>query len=346
MIKGRYFPAGSARVVAASLSGTRDRLVLHLENEPDAADAKLTSVSDPIAGVPRKLTFADGGVFEAPLGADVDGLLKTGGTFFARLTRLEANLGLVAAVAVVTIGLVFAAYRFGIPLLASGAAAITPAPVVAAMDRGTLETVDRAVFSPSQLNAGRRRKLQAMFEELSQLAGDDGPALRLELRQGGMIGPNALALPGGTIIVTDELVGLAASDDEIAGVMAHEIGHVRERHSLQQIYRVLGIGFMVGLVGGDASQLVDDVVTQASALQALVYSREFETHADLYSVGLMVKAGRDPLAFVGLLDRIVRDAGGSGETGWLATHPGTKDRREAVRKRAEALDGAGETAQE
>ncbi|WPZ13351.1 M48 family metallopeptidase [Nitratireductor rhodophyticola] len=343
MIDGRYFPPGSSRAVAASLAGGPGRLALKREDEPQAQAVVLMSVSDPLAGVPRKLTFADGGVFEAPLEADVDGFLNTGGSFFARLTRLEANLGLVAAAAVVTVGLVFAIYRFGIPLLASGAAAITPPPIVAAMDRGTLETVDRVVFSPSELDEGRKQELQAMFDELAGFADDAGPALKLQLRRGGAIGANALALPGGTIVVTDELVALAASDDEIAGVIAHEIGHVRERHSLQQIYRVLGIGFMVGLIGGDASQLVDDVVTQASALQTLVYSREFETHADLYSVALMARAGRDPLAFVDLLDRIVRAVGGSDETGWLATHPGTKDRREAVRKRVEELGEAGGT---
>lgn len=339
MIEGRYFPPGSSRVVAASLSGVPERLVLRLTDETEALEPVIVSVSDPVAGVPRKITFADGGVFEAPLGADVDGFLKTGGSFFARLMRLEGHLGFVAAAAVVTMGLIFVVYRFGVPLLASGAALVTPQPIIVAMDRGTLETVDRTVFSPTELAEERQKALHDMFGELAQIAGDDGPALRLELRQGGMIGANALALPGGTIIVTDELVGLARSDDEIAGVIAHEIGHVRERHSLQQIYRVLGIGFMVGLIGGDASQLVDDVIVQASALQTLVYSREFETHADLYSVGLMTQAGRDPLAFVGLLDRVVEGAGGSDETGWFSTHPGTKDRREAVRQRVEELRG-------
>ena len=339
MIEGRYFPPGSSRVVAASLSGDAERLMLRLADEMEASEPVIASVSDPVAGVPRKITFADGGVFEAPLGADVDGFLKTGGSFFARLMRLEGHPGFVAAAAVVTMGLIFVVYRFGVPLLASGAALVTPQPIIVAMDRGTLETVDRTVFSPTELAEERQKALRDMFGELAQIAGGGGPALRLELRQGGMLGANALALPGGTIIVTDELVGLARSDDEIAGVIAHEIGHVRERHSLQQIYRVLGIGFMVGMIGGDASQLVDDVIVQASALQTLVYSREFETHADLYSVGLMAKAGRDPLAFVGLLDRVVEGAGDSDETGWFSTHPGTKDRRDAVRQRVDELRG-------
>ncbi|EKF41056.1 peptidase M48 Ste24p [Nitratireductor indicus C115] len=340
MIEGRYFPPASSAVTSAVLSGTPEALRLQETGGQEPMMPVLQSVSDPVAGVPRKFTFADGGVFEAAPGADVDGFLGTHKSFFSRLTRFEANLKYIALAAMVTIGLLFVAYRHGIPLLASGAAVMTPAPIVAAIDFGTLETVDRTLFEPTELPEKRQEALRALFAELSFAAGKKGPPLQLLLRKGGKtIGANAIALPGGTIIVTDELVTLAATDDEIAGVMAHEIGHVRERHSLQQIYRVLGIGFMVALVGGDASQLVDDVVTQASAVQTLVYSREFETSADLYSVDLMSRVGRDPVSFVDLLDRIGKDDEAAQETYWFSTHPGMKERRAAVEKKIRELAG-------
>lgn len=340
MIEGRYFPPASSAVTPAVLSGTPEALLLQVSEGQAPMMPVLLSVSDPVAGVPRKVTFADGGVFEAALSADVDGFLGTRTSFFSRLARFEANLKYIALAAMVTVGLLFIAYRHGIPLLASGAAVMTPAPIVAAIDFGTLETVDRTLFEPTELPEKRQDELHELFAELSAAAGKKGPPLQLLLRRGGKtIGANAIALPGGTIIVTDELVTLAAADDEIAGVMAHEIGHVRERHSLQQIYRVLGIGFMVGLVGGDAGQLVDDVVTQASALQTLVYSREFETSADLYSVGLMRQVGRDPVSFVDLLDRIGKDDEAAKETYWFSTHPGTKERRATVERRVRELTG-------
>ncbi|WP_048646643.1 M48 family metallopeptidase [Nitratireductor soli] len=337
MIQGRYFPPGSSRAISADLRNTEQGLILHLDRQDDVLQPGMPKVSDPLAGVPRKLTFADGGVFEAPHGADIDGLLRVRGGFFARLAQLEKSLAFVAVAAVAVVGLLFLIYRFGIPLLATGAAAVTPPVVVAAMDRGTLETVDRTVFSPSELDEETQARLRRIFGELSAMVEPAGPQLRLLLREGGVVGANALALPGGTIIVTDDLVKLAETDDEIAGVMAHEIGHVRERHSLKQIYRVLGIGFMIGVIGGDASQLVDDVVTQAAAFQTLVYARGFEADADRFSVALMVRAGRDPTAFVDLLDRIVGTSGGSSETGWLSTHPGTQDRRQAVLEAARGL---------
>jgi predicted Zn-dependent protease len=160
----------------------------------------------------------------------------------------------------------------------------------------------------------------------------------LILRDGGRLDANAFALPGGTIVVTDQLVKLAQSEDEYAGVLAHEIGHVQNRHQLQQIYRLLGISFMIGLIGGDSSQIIDQVIGQAATLQSLAYSREFENDADKRSVEIMVKAGRNPVAFVALLERITKDIPGTKRTNWLSTHPGNEDRRKSVTEIAKSLN--------
>ena len=87
--------------------------------------------------------------------------------------------------------------------------------------------------------------------------------------------------------------------------------------------------------------IVDDVVTQATALQTFSYTRQYEADADLRSVGMMVQAGRNPIAFVDLLDRITKEKGASGKTGWFDTHPGTNDRRDSVTKEAVRLGWKG-----
>ncbi|MBL1406659.1 MAG: M48 family metalloprotease, partial [Rhizobiales bacterium] len=98
-----------------------------------------------------------------------------------------------------------------------------------------------------------------------------------------------------------------------------------------QIYRVLGVGFMIGVIGGDSSQLIDEVVTQAALIQNFSYTRGFEEEADKNSVVLMEKLNRDPFAFINLLDRIIppqKDKGS--DTSWYSTHPGNKDRRKNI----------------
>lgn len=359
MIEGRYFAAGASGSSPAKLWGSPGDLRMQVEGENVVREVVHVHLSDRLGNVPRKLTFDDGGVFEAPAEADIDGLMGTHASFFSRLSRLETNWRFVAFAFVVTLIALVGIYRYGIPLAASGAAAVTPSIILETMDHGTRETVDRTFFDESELDDARRAEIQRMFDELAELSGQESPALKLLFRDGGRLGANAFALPGGTIVLTDQLVEKAESDDEIAGVIAHEIGHVQGRHSLKQIYRVLGLFFMIGLIGGDSSQIIDDVVGQAAALQTLSYSREFETDADRRSVELMVRAGRDPVAFVHLLERLggsKRDkeqdksaTSNAGEeessrksgTSWISTHPATEDRREAVEQLARELGWEG-----
>ena len=96
---------------------------------------------------------------------------------------------------------------------------------------------------------------------------------------------------------------------------------------------------MISLIGGDSGQVVEEVLGQAVLLESFSYTREFEISADAYSVKVMEKLGRDPLAFVGLLDRILEKHGleTDGETNWLDTHPSNKDRRENVEAMVERL---------
>lgn len=354
MIEGRYFPAGASGSSPARLWRSAGNLRLQLEGESDVRPVAHVHLSDRLGNVPRKITFDDGGVFEAAADANVDELMDTHASFFSRLSRLEANWKFAGFAVVATVILLFGIYRYGIPLAATGAATITPPIVLETMDRGTRETVDRTFFDESELGEERKAEIQAMFDELAELSEQKNPDLKLLFRDGGRLGANAFALPGGSIVITDQLVKKAVNDDEIAGVLAHEIGHVQGRHSLKQIYRVLGLFFMVGVIGGDSGQIVDDVIGQAAALQTLSYSREFENDADRRSVELMVKAGRDPTAFVSLLERLgderkkkkSQNQGAQSEksgsnTGWLSTHPATEDRREAVRKLARELGWEG-----
>lgn len=337
MIEGRYYEAGAATSRRGRLWGRSGELHLQIEDQSQVLHPILAELSDKLGKVPCKLTFADGSVFEAPAGADVDELMGSHSSFFSVLSRLEASWRFVAFAAIATIILFFGIYRYGLPLAAAGAAAVTPQIAVEAIDRGTMETIERAFFSESQLEQTRRAEIQLIFNELAEFAAMEAAQLELLFRDGGQLDANAFALPGGTIVITDQLVDLAESDDEIAGVLAHEIAHVQNRHSLQQIYRVLGIGIMIGIIGGDSSQIIDDVVTHAAALQQLTYTREFEEDADRRSVEIIVAAGRDPTAFLDLLDRIAGETATERDTSWLSSHPGNKDRRKAVTDLARRL---------
>ena len=216
------------------------------------------------------------------------------------------------------------------------------------MDRSSLETLDRLALGESTLEAEQRALIEADFTRLLAEAGwtdnGNGPRYRLLFRNGGAFGPNALALPGGTVIVTDQLARLL-DRDEVAAVLAHEIGHVEGRHSLQHIYRAAGWAGLAALVVGDASAVLDGIVGGGGLLIAMRASREMEMDADARAVALLDRSGDEPIALADALDKLRADMCGekercleaSEQTGWLDSHPGGEERREALEREIEAV---------
>ncbi|WFE91790.1 M48 family metallopeptidase [Roseibium porphyridii] len=331
-VNGKFFESGEAKSLPAKIKRTGELILVDIDGQPSARMLELDRVSDKLHGLSRKVYFAGGAVFETEDDAGIDELFGHKGGFVDQLNRFEGSLKWAAASFILCLVVVFGAYRWGLPLAAYAAAHVTPTVYSDILDYGTLQSLDRSVFSASELPDSERQKFQTVFEELLQTAELEPDSMDLEFRKGGIFGANAFALPGGTIVVTDELITFSETLDEVAGVLAHEIGHVTEKHSLQQIYRVAGFYLLIGAVTGDDGQLLDELVAQAGILQSRAYSREFEHDADRVSVELMLKSGRDPLAVTRLLDKVLADCGESCErTDILSTHPGMIDRKAAIK---------------
>ena len=151
---------------------------------------------------------------------------------------------------------------------------------------------------------------------------------------------NAWALPGGKVGVYTGIFKVATNQDQLAAVVAHEIGHVIARHHDERITRQLGAAGAVQLLGslaGDYSQ----IATQGGSLFAqagflLPNSRAQETEADVVGQELMAKAGFDPRGAVGLW-RNMAAAGGARSPQWLSTHPEPASRLRELESRAQGL---------
>lgn len=328
-IHGLFYQANSVTPIEAQLAKQGDYLWVETD-KGESIEVQLDHVMDRLGNVPRKIYFAGGDLFETKHNNAVDEMFGLNTGFLNWLSKAEASWKIVAVSAVACVMLIYSLFVYGLPMFAAGAAWATPEIALTAIDKGSMQSVDRFLLEPSELDDEKKAELQELFDEIVEVSEQKSPMPRLHFRNGGKMGANAFALPGGTIIFTDQIIELAKDEDELAGVIAHEIGHVAGRHGLKQIYRVLGIGFMISVIGGDQGQLIEEVVAQAALLQNLSYSREFEIDADTYSVKVMQKAKRDPTAFVNLLDRIVPPGGGDDGTSWLDTHPSNSDRRKSV----------------
>lgn len=288
-------------------------------------------VTDRIGSIPRRLTFSDGATFETTDNDGIDRLVAPHSRSHAGLLHgLERFRLRLLAFVLATIVLGAALYRYAVPLLVEVAVAITPPAVTALMSKSAFASLDRAVFEPTRLSVERQKSLSDGFAGLvAHSSGDDTrhPAYTLNFRTGGAIGPNAFALPDGTVVLTDELVGMAGKDDEmILGVLGHEIGHVDRKHSLRQIYRAAGVTALIMLIGGDIGSGTEDLLVQGAAVLSLSYSREAEADADRFSVALMHKAGKDPAAIARFFELLHDKLGDHAATNFLSSHPSTPER--------------------
>ena len=142
---------------------------------------------------------------------------------------------------------------------------------------------------------------------------------------------NAFAMPGGYVVVHTGLLQLAASAEEVAGVLAHEVQHIEQRHSLRSIAKSLGFSAAVSLVLGDAGA----AVTLGGELLQLKFSRDHETEADREGLKSLVAAKINP---VGMRDFFAKMAAQSQlNLGFLATHPASEERMAEIDRLSKAL---------
>lgn len=149
--------------------------------------------------------------------------------------------------------------------------------------------------------------------------------------------PNALALPGGKVIVFDSLIAKANNPDEIAGVIAHELGHLKHRDHMRGLIYNGGSSFLLGLLFGDITGS-SAVIFASRSLVTASHSREAETAADTFSIEVMKRLGRSPKAMGELMLRITGKEGGRGLT-IISTHPLTEDRLARMSKEDQGLKG-------
>jgi predicted Zn-dependent protease len=167
-----------------------------------------------------------------------------------------------------------------------------------------------------------------------------------------MVEPNAFALPGGYVYVTRGLLALLNTEDELAGVVGHEIGHVAARHSVQKISRQGPFALVTGLVAGVTglvSPLVGSIVGGVGEFaQSLVfspYSRSQENEADKVGQEMAAKAGWEPEGLSDFLNTLGREESlmhdGPRRPSFFDSHPATPDRVANTSKHAKQLHRAG-----
>ncbi len=336
-VSGRLFEAGSSRNAPAALGRDGGSLVLRTDAGAERLPPEgVASVSPALGRTPRRVALADGRVFETKDTDGIDRLFPK-----ARGVLSGARGWTLGALAAATVAIMAATIVFVLPLAASLAAALTPSPVRSLIDSSALSTL--RTIGLVEEGEGDPQDLEPQFGEMLRAAGEDPSDYRLIVVEAPRIGPNAFAMPGGTLVVTTDLIELLGRDELVLAVLAHEVGHVTGDHGLQLLYRALGLRAVIDGLTGGAGAGVDVVAENAGALLTLQNTRGFERDADAAAVDLLRRAGRRPEALAEALSLIREDCRACGEDSILSTHPGMEERIEAIRRLA-AAPGEDQTA--
>lgn len=291
-------------------------------------------VSPRIADTTRYLTLPNGHHFETDENNTIDQLIeKFGQKQLGQESKIKQIL--YPAILAVTLLLSWAVLHYGVPASADKVAHEIPDDIVIAQGTSAYEEIKALHFQPSKLSEARLQELNTVFESLIP-PNEDGTQTypyQLHILDSETIGVNAFAFPSGDIIITDELIELAKDNEEIMGVMLHEIAHVEKRHAMRALVQTSTLFLIAVTVSGDLASLSTVLVGLPALLLNSNYSREMESEADLYAVERLKDMGISEEKFVSILTRIYEskddesvDDGQSSNKGYLDSHPHIKER--------------------
>lgn len=310
-LESRWFDGRSPKPHAANLRIEHGELLVQV-NAQDVRRYPMRSVRWPERRThgQRQAELPDGSLIQHADAAEWDAWvqahgLKDGavvGWMQSWRTTLIALVGTVAVLAI--------AWQWGVPWLSQTLAHRMPAAIETHVGEQSLRQLDRLFLRPSQLPTAQQDDLRRRFQALADRVGPQ-PPWALSFHASPVLGPNAFALPGGQIVMTDELVKLLHDQpDALVGVFAHELGHVHHRDGLDMVIRASLISALVGLVLGDAGTFIASV---PATLAAQAYSRGTERRADAFAARVLDQGGLSPAVMVVFFERLRREP--SGEQG-------------------------------
>lgn len=341
-----YFDGRSAQARAVKLLSVPGEVWIRGENLERRVPLDQVSISEQLGRAPRMIRLPEGAHLEVSDHEPFAIWLEAVGHRERSVDLAQRSWGIAAVAIVLVLAAGFAAYRWGLPVAAQFAAQRMPDAVAAQLSEQTLALMDGRLLQASKLTAQRQARLDAGFRRLVA----DTSAVLL-FRSAPAIGPNAMALPDGRIVLLDELVALADDDEQILAVLAHELAHVERRHALRLMIQGAAVGAFVAWWIGDFGPLL--TAAPAALLQAR-HSRELEAEADAMAALRLRRAGIPSTRLADMLEKLSAAHGAAirgraakdadedeAETGWLgylSSHPATRERIAALRRKDESAD--------
>lgn len=138
---------------------------------------------------------------------------------------------------------------------------------------------------------------------------------------------NAFAIPGNHLIVYSGLIAECDNQEELAGVLGHEMAHIEKRHVMKKLVKELGLSVLLSMTTGGNSQTIQQALKM---LSSSAYDRTLETEADMTSVDYMIKADINPEPMADLMYKMSTEASAPDAFYWISTHPESEQRAKEI----------------
>ena len=329
-VRGTYFDGKSSKAHEATMRCSTDCLTIEEGGGPLLQRVSLSQcrLEPPLGKAGRSIRLPGGAVFETSDSAALRAIERSWGK--NRMMRfvhgIESRWKTVAASFAGIVIFLWLFHTFAIPVLAKEIAFSLPAGINTEVSRHTMDILDDHFFESTGLSRERTEGIKKRFRSLLNNLGPDAFTYCLEFRKSPVIGPNAFALPSGTIVMTDELVKLSVDDRELDGILLHEIGHVRERHALRAIIQNAGVFLLIASLSGDLSEISSAAASLPTVLVHSEYSRTFESAADRFAARALLRRGETVKPLQDILRRLSSNGPKYPGESVLSSHPVMKER--------------------
>lgn len=294
-------------------------------------DITLCKVDSALGNLPGEIKFPQGELLVLPVESKVMTDVRKSQTkapFYLNILEQNKLFWLIALLLVPLsfYGLV----HYVIPSLAATFAKQIPHEIKTDIDEQVLVVYDKTMLDETEITEDTQQKIQVLWQDLLDDIYLDKRQFTLLFRKSEALKANAFALPGGTVVVTDELVNLLATKpDALAAILLHEIAHIELNHSMRVMAETLGTTLLMTYFFGDLDGLVEVFSGMSVTLLQNNYSRDLEANADDYAFAKLKLLNKSPLAFADamkLLSAQKKDKKYDSLMKYFSTHPSTKSR--------------------
>ncbi len=328
LFDGVAFPPRSSERHPAKLDVSRANVLsLRVDGKIISCDQRYADISVPVGNLPVRFKFPDGWVFVVERTTEVSQWLVRNRRS-SLVDKMEANWLAWLLSSALCLCVVLGSYFYLLPWTSNKVANAIPEYAAITLGDKILESFDNS-WQESELSQQKKQEIrQRVAQHVSKL--DAMPYPIEVVFRSSELGANAFALPGGKIVLLDDLVALAENEQQLDSIILHELGHVYHRHMIKKLVHSSLLSVGVAFLTGESSGVVDNLAGLGVFFLSNGHSREAELEADAYARQAMVTLYGSSEPMAEMFELFQQDALEVPE--WMSTHPDFKQRIEAARE--------------